>query len=160
RCPCVGRRAEPQRHRDPEKNTKEITIMRCASPFSVLLSSLCLCASVVSSSPVRAAGKLEYNRDVRPILAENCFACHGPDSAARKAGLRLDQRDEAVKAGAIVPGKPDASELIERIFSTERGHLMPPPKTLKKLTTAQKETLKRWIASGAEYQPHWSLIAP
>src|SRR5438046_2385100 len=116
--------------------------MKCASPFSVLLSSLCLCASVVSSSP--AAEKLEYNRDVRPILSENCFACHGPDSAARKAGLRLDQRDEAIKAGVIVPGKPDDSELVERIFSDDRSHLMPPPKTLKKLTPAQKETLKRW----------------
>src|SRR5262249_3183945 len=126
--------------------------------FSVLLSSLCLCAFVVSSS--RAAERLEYNRDVRPILAENCFACHGPDSAARKAGLRLDQREEAIKAGAIVPGKADESELVERIFSDDRSHLMPPPKTLKKLTPVQKETLKRWIASGAEYQPHWSLIAP
>src|SRR5262249_23235045 len=104
--------------------------------------------------------KLEYNRDVRPILAENCFACHGPDSAARKAKLRLDQRDEAIKAGVIVPGKPDDSPLVERIFSDERTQLMPPPKTLKKLTPAQKEPLKRWMASGAEYQPHWSLIAP
>src|SRR5579864_5769521 len=109
--------------------------------------------------PQTAKQTLEYNQDIRPILAENCFACHGPDSASRKAGLRLDKRDEAIKAGAIVPGKTDESELVERIFSTERRHLMPPPKTLKKLTAAQKETLKRWIASGAEYQPHWSLIA-
>jgi hypothetical protein len=115
---------------------------------------------LVTLSSARAAEKLAYNRDVRPILAENCFACHGPDSASRKAGLRLDKRDEAVKAGAIVPGKPDESELVERIFSTERSHQMPPPRTLKKLTPAQKEMLKRWIASGAEYQPHWSLIAP
>src|SRR5262249_34827180 len=82
------------------------------------------------------------------------------DSAARKAKLRLDVRDEAIKAGAIVPGDPDKSEMIERIFSEERGHLMPPPKTRKQLTAAQKETLKRWVAAGAEYQPHWSLIAP
>ena len=63
-------------------------------------------------APRAAADKLEYNRDIRPILAENCFACHGPDSAARKADLRLDRRDDAVKAEAIVPGKPDESELV------------------------------------------------
>ena len=81
----------------------------------------CLCALCASVSPCRrrAADKLEYNRDIRPILAENCFACHGPDSAARKADLRLDRRDEAVKAEAIVPGKPDESELVERIFSDD-----------------------------------------
>ncbi len=102
----------------------------------------------------------EYNRDIRPILAENCFACHGPDSAARKASLRLDLRDEAVKAQAFVPGKPDESALVERIFATDAKELMPPAKSHKKLTAAQKETLKRWVAAGAEYQPHWSFIPP
>jgi hypothetical protein len=114
----------------------------------------------VLGSFARAGDKLEYNRDVRPILAENCFPCHGPDSAARKAGLRLDRRDDAVKSEAFVPGKPDESALVERIFSNEKSHVMPPPKTKKTLTTAQKEKLKRWIAEGAEYQPHWSFIAP
>jgi hypothetical protein len=111
------------------------------------------------SSAVAADGP-QYNRDVRPILAENCFACHGPDSAARKASLRLDRRDEAVKAEAIVPGDPDKSGLIERVFSDDVSRLMPPRKTHKKLTAAQKETLRRWVAAGAEYQAHWSLIAP
>src|SRR5947208_16260575 len=95
------------------------------------LSSLCLCVSVVSSA--HAAGP-EYNRDVRPILAENCFACHGPDSAARKAKLRLDRRDEAISAGAIAPGKPDESEMIERIFAEDASQRMPPPKSHKNLT--------------------------
>ncbi len=104
--------------------------------------------------------KLEYNRDIRPILAENCFACHGPDSAARKADLRLDRREAAVEAGAIVARDPDSSELIDRINSTDSKELMPPPATTKKLTPREKETLKRWIAQGAEYQPHWSLIPP
>jgi mono/diheme cytochrome c family protein len=107
----------------------------------------------------RAAGP-EYNRDVRPILAENCFACHGPDSAARKAKLRLDRRDEAIKAGAIAPGKPDESEALRRVFSDDPQEQMPPPKTKKTLTQAQKDLLKQWIAAGAEYQKHWSLIAP
>jgi hypothetical protein len=114
---------------------------------------------LVTVSSARAAGP-QYNRDVRPILAENCFACHGPDSAARKAGLRLDRRDEAIKAEAVVPGDPDKSGLIERIYSNDPGQMMPPRKAHKKLTAAQKETLRRWVAAGAEYQAHWSLIAP
>ncbi|HEY7309761.1 MAG TPA: DUF1553 domain-containing protein [Gemmataceae bacterium] len=133
-----------------------------SAPYRVsfVLSSLCLCVSVVSSSAQAAERKIEYNRDVRPILAENCFACHGPDSASRKADLRLDRRDDAIKAEAIAPGDTEKSSLVERILSDNRGQVMPPPKTKKKLTDAQKETLKRWIASGAEYEAHWSFIAP
>src|SRR5205823_8657182 len=74
-------------------------------------------------------------------------------------GLRLDRRDDALKT-AIVPGKPDESELVRRIFAPERSVVMPPPKSNKTLTGPQKETLKRWIAAGAEYQPHWSFVAP
>ena len=74
----------------------------------------------------RPAEKLSFNRDIRPILAENCFACHGPDSASRKADLRLDRREVAVKAGAIVPGKPDESEMIHRIFAANKDEVMPP----------------------------------
>lgn len=105
-------------------------------------------------------GEIEYNRDIRPILTENCFACHGPDSASRKAELRLDQRDAAVKAGALTPGDLNGSELIQRILSDDRDEVMPPPATKKTLTAEQKQKLKRWVESGAEYQPHWSLIAP
>ena len=116
---------------------------------------------LATSSLVRAAdAPLEYNRDIRPILAENCFACHGPDSAARKGDLRIDKREAAVEKKAIVPGKVDESELIRRILSADSEEVMPPPATKKTLTAAQKETLKKWIASGAEYQPHWSFIAP
>jgi hypothetical protein len=106
------------------------------------------------------AQRPEYNRDVRPILVENCFLCHGPDSASRKARLRLDQRDWAIKKGAIVPGHPEQSELIARICAKDASERMPPRKTQKILTAAQKETLRRWIAAGAEYQPHWSFLAP
>src|SRR5947199_3407502 len=119
--------------------------MRCLSLTTLLL----------LGTTLQAAGKLEYNRDIRPILAENCFACHGPDSAARKAGLRLDRRDEAVQTEAIVPGRPEKSNLVQRIFADDPGERMPPRKTGKKLTAAQKETLRRWIAEGAAYQPHW-----
>src|SRR5215813_4029033 len=82
----------------------------------------------------RAADKLEYNRQIRPILAENCFACHGPDSAARKADLRLDKRELAIERGAIIPGQADKSELLARVLSDDPEYVMPPPKTGKKLT--------------------------
>ena len=119
---------------------------------------------VVQLAPAAAPAKLEYNRDVRPILSENCFTCHGPDSAVRKAKLRLDHFEDAIAKRedgepAIVPGKPDASEAIRRIFATD-DDLMPPEKSHKVLTPEQKDLLKRWIADGAKYQPHWSLLAP
>jgi hypothetical protein len=112
-----------------------------------------------------AAGKIEYNRDVRPVLSENCFPCHGPDSASRKAGLRLDRFDDAIaprkdSPPAIVPGKPDGSELVHRITAKNPDDMMPPVKTQKKLTAQEKALLKNWIAGGAKYEPHWSLIAP
>jgi hypothetical protein len=115
---------------------------------------------LLMSSSVQAQGKIEYNRDVRPILAENCFNCHGPDSASRKAKLRLDQREDAISMGAIVPGKAKESTLLERVHADDPKEIMPPPKTLKKLTAAEKAILTRWISEGAEYQPHWSLTAP
>ena len=97
---------------------------------------------------VIAANGESYNRDIRPILAENCFACHGPDSAARKAELRLDRREAAVEMEAIVPGKPDDSELVRRIGSADPEKMMPPPATRKKLTDAQKEKLLAGIPAG------------
>jgi hypothetical protein len=103
---------------------------------------------------------LQYNRDIRPILAETCFACHGPDSASRQADLRIDQREAAIELGAIEPGKPDESEMIRRIFSDDPDERMPPAESQKKLTDAQKEVLRRWIREGAAYQPHWSFIPP
>src|SRR5207253_11032770 len=104
---------------------------------------LCPFAFALLPGATWAADRIEYNRDIRPILMENCFACHGADSAARKAGLRLDQRDDAVQAGAVTPGRPEKSALVERVFSDEASKRMPPRKTKKELTAAQKETLKR-----------------
>jgi len=133
------------------------TTILSKQPHYLLAATLAL---LCSSGFVHAQSKIEYNRDVRPILAENCFNCHGPDSASRKASLRLDQRDDAIKMGAIVPGKSKESTLIERVHADNPKEVMPPPKTLKKLTASQKEILKRWINEGAEYQLHWSLTAP
>ncbi|MBT6846767.1 MAG: DUF1549 domain-containing protein, partial [Planctomycetaceae bacterium] len=108
----------------------------------------------------QSAEPLQYNRDVLPILAENCFACHGADSAARKADLRLDQREAAIDFGAIVAGQPDDSELLNRVLTDDAELIMPPAELKKTLTAEEKEILKRWISAGAEYQRHWSLIAP
>ena len=101
-----------------------------------------------------------YNAHIRPILADNCFACHGPDAAQRKAELRLDKRDEAIAAGAIVPGDAKGSPLVRRIRSEDRDELMPPPSTHKVLDEAQRATLERWIEAGATYEEHWAFVAP
>jgi hypothetical protein len=104
------------------------------------------------------AEELSYNRDVRPILSDNCFACHGPDKNQRKARLRLDERDVAIARKAIVPGKPGESALVARIESKDTEERMPPPDSHKTLTPPQKEILKKWIAEGAKYEPHWAYI--
>jgi hypothetical protein len=120
---------------------------------------------LAATSSVRAAEppipeKIEFNRDVRPILSDNCFFCHGPDAGHRKADLRLDIREDALTAKAFVPGQPDASALVERIVSDDKLEVMPPPESNKSLTPRQKEILKRWVAQGATYQRHWSYEPP
>lgn len=112
------------------------------------------------AGPASAQSKIEFNRDIRPILSDKCFACHGPDTTKLKGKLRLDLRDVAVKKGAIVPGKPDESELVRRIHATDGEERMPPPKSNKTLTAAEKDLLKRWIAAGADYKVHWAYVAP
>jgi len=103
---------------------------------------------------------LDFNRDIRPILSENCFYCHGQDGNKREADLRLDDRAAAVGAGAIVPGDPGASVMLERIHSTDPDVLMPPPKSNRRLSDDQKKLLDRWIQEGADYKPHWAFTAP
>ena len=118
------------------------------------------CFLLVVSPAISAEETVKYNRDIRPILAENCFSCHGPDSASRKADLRLDERDAAIELGALVPGEPDESELVLRLFTDDEEALMPPPETKKFLTDEEKQLLKRWVQQGGEYERHWSLIPP
>lgn len=107
-------------------------------------------------SPAQAE-EIQFNRDVRPILSDHCFKCHGPDSASREAGLRLDRREDAIDYGALVPGDVE-SEMLLRVFSDDEELRMPPLDAHKDLSTAQKELLRRWIAEGAEYEPHWAFI--
>ena len=111
------------------------------------------------------SAKIDFNRDIRPILSDTCFTCHGPDENNRKAKLRFDLKEAAflpAKSGArpIVPGRPAESELVKRITSTDEDEVMPPPKAKKKLTPAQIELLKRWIAEGATWQSHWAYETP
>jgi hypothetical protein len=110
-----------------------------------------------------AAEPVSFSRDVLPILSDNCFSCHGPDEGHRKADLRLDTREGATADAiqAVVPGRPEASELIRRIVSTEEDEVMPPPKSHKpRLKPGQTELLRRWIAEGAAWGRHWALEKP
>lgn len=103
-----------------------------------------------------SAQRVEFNRDIRPILSDNCFYCHGFDEAHREAGLRLDTFEGATEFDAIVPGDPEESELIRRILSDDPDETMPPPDSEKTLSTEQRELVARWIEQGAEYQEHWA----
>jgi hypothetical protein len=112
-----------------------------------------------------AVQAVEFNRDIRPILADHCFKCHGADSAARKADLRLDVREAALRGGksgisALLPGQPEQSELIRRITTQDENDAMPPVKAGKRLSGAQVAKLREWIAGGAEYQAHWAFLPP
>lgn len=106
---------------------------------------------------------VSYDRQIRPILAEKCFACHGFDSSAREADLRLDTRQGAIESGSgdgIVPGKPDESGLVHRVESPDVDSVMPPPSSGKALDETEKSLIRLWIAQGAEYQEHWAFILP
>ena len=124
---------------------------------------------IIFDTPILTFGdeptKVDFNRQVRPILAEKCFACHGPDAEARKAELRLDLRDTALTPAesgkaAIVPGKPDESPLIRKISNRQSARVMPPRKTGKTVSDTEIAILRDWIAQGAEYETHWSFRAP
>lgn len=120
-------------------------------------------ACLVSSA---AAERIpDFNRDIRPLLSHNCFACHGPDEHDRRGGLRLDDRDAAVaeldsSSRAIVPGHPEESELVARLHETDPDVVMPPPESNHVLTAEQKQLLAAWIAAGAPYAPHWAYVGP
>ena len=111
-----------------------------------------------------ASAKVNFQREIRPILSDNCFLCHGPDKARRMMGVRLDTREGAFAKRAsgtlIVPGKPQASLLYRRISAARPEQLMPPVSSHKKLTTEQRETVKRWIEEGANWEEHWAFQAP
>ncbi len=127
---------------------------------------LILLLAVITAVPLLAASEpaLDFNRDVRPILSEHCFHCHGQDPKERKAKLRLDEPTSATAArdghAAIVPGKPNESELVKRLRTSDLDDLMPPPEAKRPLTPQQIALLERWVAEGARYDRHWSFVPP
>ena len=152
--------------------------MRNAHLTLICLLGLCLCAcgktdpnaqgpavTLAADKPAaKAADKLSYNRDIRPILSDKCFACHGPDRSARSADLRLDVYKDDPKGTyigsefVIQPGDPKASELVKRIRSKNAKFKMPPPKFKVELTKQEQDLLERWVQAGADYEPHWAFV--
>ena len=128
---------------------------------AALITAVCAACSCAAADAPR---EIEFNRDIRPILSDNCFQCHGPDAKARQAELRLDREEDAVAARkdgpAIIRGKPADSELIKRITHANADERMPPADTGKKLSAEQIELLRRWVEQGAKWQGHWSFIPP
>src|SRR5258706_8937410 len=126
-------------------------------------SAVLIAISFTCSTFGEPADTVRFNRDIRPIMSDTCFHCHGPSK--QKGKFRLDQAESPLKpakSGAIpiVPGKPDESEIIKRVFSSDAGDLMPPPDAHKTLKPEQKEMLRRWVAQGAPFEKHWSFQPP
>src|SRR5262245_63667099 len=120
---------------------------------------------LTASQAAAADLKIDYSRDIRPILANHCWSCHGPDDRTREAELRLDSRDAALarrKQGkpAVVPGDPAGSALISRIEAEKAARRMPPPEAKKPLSDRQKHLLRRWIEQGADFSRHWAFVPP
>ena len=145
-----------------------LTAANCARPFGYparwmgIGSAVMLMLTFVPLMLIADEGTpdLDFNRDIRPILAENCFYCHGQDSNKRQGDLRLDLRESAIQPGAIVPGDAPKSKLVQRIHATDPETMMPPPKSNRRLSAEQKQLLERWISAGAVYQSHWAFVAP
>ena len=156
---CNNKLSNPVLRMLPYKQVRVFSELHMRFSLSLFLVYFSVCS-------VQAERKLEFNRDIRPILSDGCFHCHGPDEKERKGGLRLDLESDAFKNAksgfpAIVKGDPDESEIIARIFlSDDDEEHMPPLDSGKSITLEQKEILKKWIEQGAEYQGHWAFINP
>ena len=126
----------------------------------LLLRVLVWISSLSPAQSLAADAEIDFNRDIRPILAENCFYCHGQDGNKRQGGLRLDQREAAVDSGAVVPFDESGSVLLQRVNSHDASVQMPPPNSGRVLTDVQKQKLRQWIVEGAKYSTHWAFVAP
>jgi mono/diheme cytochrome c family protein len=130
-----------------------------------LVRAVVLALATLAFPTLASAADIQFNRDIRPILSENCTACHGPDPGARKAAMRLDTKEGLFKetkneGPVVVPGKPEQSALWKRIVTTDPDEVMPPPKSHKTIKPEQRELLKQWIVAGAQWQPHWAFLKP
>lgn len=135
----------------------------CRGVSLILAGSLALAETSLLAADSPKTAPVSFNREIRPIFSEHCYACHGPDEGQRKAGLRLDIEEEALKplksgGRAIVPGNPSASVLMSRITAEDPDNRMPPPEHEKPLSSKQIDTLKRWIAEGAQWERHWAYL--
>ncbi len=138
--------------------------LRSSLPILLTLFTFSGMAVALADAP-SPSSHVDFGRQIRPILSNACFQCHGPDANERQAELRLDIRDGATQPAesgkpAIVPGKPNESSLLKRIHSQKKGMVMPPPDSNKSLTDDQKALLKTWIEEGAKYETHWSFSPP
>src|SRR5436190_21240391 len=145
--------------------------MKRPMPALVRMTVLILLAVGSSAAAVAASARkqsvtepVDFSSQIRPLISSKCFSCHGPDESSRKAKLRLDLRDEAIKdhkgTRAIVPGDTASSEMVRRITATDPDDIMPPPKTGRTLSALEIELIKRWIQQGAPYSPHWAFVKP
>jgi len=131
--------------------------MRTHPRLTLATALVALCGSLSAAVQTR---DVDYGRDIRPILSENCFYCHGQDASHRKGKLRLDTLDGQRAKDAVIPGKPNDSELIKRILTKDPDEQMPPPDSHRHLTDAQRELLRKWITQGAPFDGHWAFTAP
>ncbi|MFO1460684.1 MAG: PSD1 and planctomycete cytochrome C domain-containing protein [Verrucomicrobiota bacterium] len=150
------------RHRSSRDEPGENVLLK---PSGLCLLGQCLVLLVFVRGAVASDAGVRFSRDVLPVLSDACFSCHGPDAQSRKAGLRLDTAEGARTPGksgavAVVPGDPGRSELIRRLLSTDPDEVMPPPKSHRRLSPAQLDLLKRWIAEGASWGRHWAYEVP
>src|SRR5438552_16687000 len=145
--------------------------MKHKMPDLAPLTALALFAACTIGATLAASDKkpsvtepIDFSSQIRPLISSKCFSCHGPDESSRKAKLRLDLRDEAIKdhkgTRTIVPGDAASSEMVRRITATDPDDLMPPPKTGRTLSAVEIDLLKRWIQQGAPYSPHWAFVKP
>jgi hypothetical protein len=138
--------------------------MPCPCPLALLgiVIAIGVCRVPTRAAPAheQRSDPVSYSRDVRPVLSENCFFCHGQDAGKRKGKLRLDTEEGQRSKGVVVPGEPGRSEIVRRIFSDDPDERMPPPDSKRHLTEEQKEVIRRWVAQGAKFERHWAFVAP
>ncbi len=139
-----------------------VTDVRFFLPHTSLAAHIAGAAFLSSATLVRGLEPIDFPRDIRPILSDKCFHCHGPDEGERKADLRLDTREGLLESGTLRPGDPEASELVARVLSADPDDRMPPPDSKLSLSPEEKDALRRWIAEGAVYRGHWAFepVAP
>ena len=163
RCPVVRRRADGDNgptsspHDQPAIAPKDA--MPTTSPRPRPWGALFLAALAATGARADEPDRVDFGRDVLPILSDHCFRCHGPDAASRKADLRLDVKEQALRPEdpVIVPGRSDQSELVARITSDDPDEVMPPPKANRPLSPRQVALLRRWVDDGATWGRHWAF---